>query len=153
MSDSAAGTGFSRGFFGCFGVLAAVAAVGAGLLLLLAISARTDAARDKAIAPLASTDPAGRAAIRPEQPELERMCRAVLPQAEKVYAIKGHLRRNGPASLGSGNAAGTADCPARDRLGEIEVGLNLTCADGENVNCYAVADMIRVDTLTRIPAR
>ncbi len=46
--DASAVTGFSRGFFGCFGVLAAIAALSVGLFVLTMCSAKMADLSDQA---------------------------------------------------------------------------------------------------------
>jgi hypothetical protein len=148
VNDHSPATGFSRAYFGCFGVLAAIATVIALGLIWLAVSARQDQAANKAA--LAASPPPP---VSVPASALPAICDAARKEAEKTYAVKGHLRKNGAPTLGFGNAAGTADCPSRDAAGEVEIDVRFSCADVSNPACRPVDDVIRIDDLSHVLLR
>lgn len=134
--DRTPSTGFSRGYFGCFGVLAAVATVGVLVLVYLAVFARTHPVMAAEVAPVAdSASPGAPGALIFDGVEA---CRVAAAQAGRDFRTKGRVTPIGDAPLSTGGSPPMITCHARDAKGALAIDTQVRCAGAVNDDCVIV---------------
>jgi hypothetical protein len=126
MTDGHAATGFTRGFFGCFGVLAALAAVTGLALAYVAIWSRTH--------PLRRPDPMAFSAD-----DLPAICARAASLTAAAYRTAGAPRASAtPPALLSAALPGEAFCHVRDRRGVLLLAVRMDCRAISAPGCVVV---------------
>jgi hypothetical protein len=127
MPDRTAATGFSRGFFGCFGVAAALACVAGVGLVLVAVSARTVRDREAAAAAAAQAQ-----LLAP--PHLVARCAEAARQAQARYGLGEVTLTRAPQLLMAGPRP-QIRCVASTPRGPVVLDAVVLCADSVAADC------------------